>query len=644
MPSKQPFSSTVRRPTGITVPRIDYRAYDHDPVGAGLNALVQSLNSLHGAMKGRDYEEKRAREAQAFKEADIFFTATEARREETSVQKLYTPLAEIFGPQMFAQMPWIKARLQAINGRNAGRKFSAEIDDGIANEQFATVADLDEFYNDRTTQEDLSHPGSRGAHVAGWFETSQETLLRGRTTVLQQDSARKLSQQRGAHSVELQTAFLDGLISNSPTAAGDFQETLAATLTEMRAEMPGDAMQTDEVVVKTFEIVAGDPDNYPFLDEFYNAMKEEGVLVDTDLRSAAVRIMEAAGTAHDTALTDLTQQQRAAVEPLWGSFMLAVQTDDRDEIEKLGDEIVKVGGAGGLKLIEHVTSSAASFERNLTAAAPTIDPEFRASVYRAMADPPDYEYLNDLLKSPDTSYMLANAKDGPPLARYIQQIVTSGTSGKLAGISSDFARMKAELSEHGVGEKAQSAARAALITELDGAEEPYNEAQRQAAVRRHTDNAITLDDFDARKAHVISTNTASSYEESTILLEISDAALQNAVAQRETLDVEYLDAKTLHNMTLSAAQRAGVVGGIEEQRATRAALEEARTDQASVKKEREEALEKEAEAKIQQIRAARINREWLRKRARPEVPVDEQAIEDLQQNILSGVVVDLLTE
>jgi hypothetical protein len=177
-----------------------------------------------------------------------------------------------------------------------GQKVAAEIEDAVTSQQFASVEELDAFYNAKV-DEVSKYNEANGSYLDGWFDTSKGALLDARSTVLQQQNEAKLSQARGAVSAEITGAYENMQASNDPEAEDDFKETLAASWDEMAKTMPGDTMRRQEVLVQTLNQLATKPENYEYLDEYAEAIAP--YITDVDRRTEVIKLIRQAEIAHE---------------------------------------------------------------------------------------------------------------------------------------------------------------------------------------------------------------------------------------------------------------------------------------------------------------------------------------------------------
>ncbi len=341
----------------ITIPNVDFRQFNRDPIGAGINTLIQTL-----AIGANRFERKRVvKEAEDFKQAEVIFSAVEARGEEISEQELLGKLRPIFGDNIYAQGKGLQRRVQGTMGRIRGANVSQELRSRIIGREFETVADFDAAYDELANKVGASHE-ENGSFVAGWFETTASALREGRATVLQLDNDRKMSQARGAISQEIELGFEAMASSSDPHAQVEFAEVLAGGNAEMELMAPGDALRRQEVLLETFERVALREENFEFIDEFADELKP--YITDTDMKNSMETLILQAENRHEARIGKLTLEQREAMQPFQNQLTEALLAKNQKKVDEAIAKMREIGGPQAVGPIAAILSLAASFERN----------------------------------------------------------------------------------------------------------------------------------------------------------------------------------------------------------------------------------------------------------------------------------------
>lgn len=175
MPHGTPLTASQKRTPRVTIPNVDFRQFQRDPIGAGISTLIQTLTIAQNEFARRDDNYR----SDAFRQAEDIFQATELRGKEISQQELLGQLEPIFDRRIQLHSPFVLQRVNGTLGRTAGANFAQDLRNRITNQEFGTQADLNTAFNveaDRIAA--LTEFGQDGYYAAGWLETTRAAAPR----------------------------------------------------------------------------------------------------------------------------------------------------------------------------------------------------------------------------------------------------------------------------------------------------------------------------------------------------------------------------------------------------------------------------------------------------------------------------------
>lgn len=323
MPHKQAVAPPVPRRSRVRIPQIDFRHAARDPIGAGLGQLAATLQAVSISFEGKERADEAAREAQNLKQAEVLFSVIEQEGVELDDRVVIGQLKSIFGREIGSQAPEFIRKNHATRGRIFGKKQQEIINDGVANGQFATVAELDEAYS--TVVDGIAKErGQDRDFIAGFFEVTEAKMAEHRATVLQQQASNDLSVAKANFSTELRQAYDDLQGSNDPDAFDDFQDTVADTFSEMRAMAPDDLLSAQEVVANALLEIAQDPSKSEGLDEYLLAANE--VVTDPAVRARMAQIVSQAEVAHELRILEASPAERLTLRALMSKISVKMSS------------------------------------------------------------------------------------------------------------------------------------------------------------------------------------------------------------------------------------------------------------------------------------------------------------------------------
>ena len=490
----QPQTGPPRTTPRVNIPDVDFRHFARDPVGAGLAPLRNTLKAGARSLELKEIAVKDQQAAADLRQAEIFFTAVEAKGVERFEIDALTELEGILGRPIQTQRKSFADRIVGGNGRIFGLEKAKILEAAVINGEFKTSAQLEEFYNAQV--EEAVARNANPTYVAGFFEVTKGDMLRHRTTVVQLNASNTLDAAKAGFGEELRGYFSTFTESNDTDALGDFFDSVADTFSEMQDISPGDLMTAEEVLVDTAFELAANPDNIGFLDEYRDAV--DSLLTDPKLRPRLAQLVDQSQAEAEVGLLEATPEQREAVSPLINELSTLLARGE-DIPEDMFEKIDKLGGIAGIiaartTVSNHQALAAAKFgdeppSPELIAQLKTYQIDSRPDRVRAAL-------------TPALKVMLASTPAGLVILNDAIDYLSAEEKGKFAGIREHVGRLEAVLVEAGVPVEARATAAGDFYTQIFEAEDPLNVSELVSLREAGAKTAIALDDVERRKTRV----------------------------------------------------------------------------------------------------------------------------------------------